>query len=289
MLAGEGSLLTSVRENGATFELDFREVYWNSRLEREHRRVVELLGPQDVVCDMMAGIGPFAIPAGLRGCHVYANDLNPHSARWLRTNVTRNKVQPWVRTYNQDARAFIRLLLGPPIALAVAAAPIAVANGSNATMAAPQFCTEAGLPFGPFGHVFMNLPATALTFLDVFVRAFDRQRWQAPLPRVHCYCFSKAEDAAADVIAQAEAVLGCPIPNATAQVVRDVSPHKLMMCVTFQLPEAVCWAGNESLDADADHTDRKRQRCASMPSGADSVPHACATSRVAATSGVQPR
>ena len=34
LLAGEPSLVTKVRENGATFELDYREVYWNSRLER---------------------------------------------------------------------------------------------------------------------------------------------------------------------------------------------------------------------------------------------------------------
>ena len=44
VLAGEHSLVTKVRENGATFELDYREVYWNSRLEREHWRVVEHIG-----------------------------------------------------------------------------------------------------------------------------------------------------------------------------------------------------------------------------------------------------
>ena len=44
----------------------------------------------DVVADMFAGIGPFAVPAAMRGAKVYANDLNPQSAAWLRTNVDGN-------------------------------------------------------------------------------------------------------------------------------------------------------------------------------------------------------
>ncbi len=77
MVAGEQSLVTQVRENGCAFKLDFREVYWNSRLEREHRRLIDILRPGEAVCDMFAGIGPFAIPAAAKGCYVYANDLNP--------------------------------------------------------------------------------------------------------------------------------------------------------------------------------------------------------------------
>ena len=92
--------------------------------------------------------------------------------------------------------------------------------------------------------------------------SIDLTTWQAPLPRVHCHCFSKAEDPVADVIAQAEAILGCPLPGATAHIVRDVSPHKLMMCVSFVLPDAVCWAdGDEGVAASAaSGSDSKRQR-----------------------------
>jgi tRNA G37 N-methylase Trm5 len=57
-------------------------------------RLVELLRPGDVMCDMMAGIGPFAIPAARRRVVVHANDLNPRCAHYLRANAKLNKVRP---------------------------------------------------------------------------------------------------------------------------------------------------------------------------------------------------
>ena len=49
------------------------QVYWNSRLETEHKRLVDSFRPGDVVADVMAGIGPFAVPAAQRGCKVCHN------------------------------------------------------------------------------------------------------------------------------------------------------------------------------------------------------------------------
>lgn len=45
-------------------------MYWNSRLEQEHRRLVGLFLDKDVIVDMMAGIGPFVVPAAQKGCTV---------------------------------------------------------------------------------------------------------------------------------------------------------------------------------------------------------------------------
>ena len=58
------------------------QVYWNSRLETEHSRLVNSIGSAEVVADMMAGVGPFALPlAKRRSVTVFANDLNPESYR----------------------------------------------------------------------------------------------------------------------------------------------------------------------------------------------------------------
>ena len=94
VVAGTPTLLTEVKQHGALFRLDFSKVYWNSRLEQEHLRLVNLFAPGDVVVDVMAGIGPFAIPAAKQhGCTVLANDLNPDSYAYLVENIKLNKVR----------------------------------------------------------------------------------------------------------------------------------------------------------------------------------------------------
>lgn len=45
-----------------------------------------------IVADVFAGVGPFAVPAAKKGCAVFANDLNPNSAKWLEKNVEDNRV-----------------------------------------------------------------------------------------------------------------------------------------------------------------------------------------------------
>ena len=132
-----------VREHGCRFRLDFASVYFNSRLQGEHARLVDLItrdakrrrfkrisaaGNADIsnggadekewtiVADAMAGVGPFAVPLTSPSvieeattkivCH--ANDLNPISYEYLQTNSMLNKCAPnRIYMYNLDARRFI--------------------------------------------------------------------------------------------------------------------------------------------------------------------------------------
>lgn len=68
-------------------------MYWNSRLHAEHERLVKLFDASDVVADVFAGVGPFAIPAAKKGSIVFANDLNPNSTKYMQTNCVTNKVR----------------------------------------------------------------------------------------------------------------------------------------------------------------------------------------------------
>ena len=54
--------------------------------------------PGEAVCDVMAGVGPFAVPAGKKNVFVWANDLNPASFQSLEDAVRRNKVRVVLRS-----------------------------------------------------------------------------------------------------------------------------------------------------------------------------------------------
>ena len=110
LLAGEEDFGCRVKENNCWFEFDFSRVYWNSRLQKEHDRIVQKMRRGDVLLDMMAGVGPFALPAAKRGCVAYANDLNPNSYKALVHNIALNKLQAKVKPFNMDAREFVRFV-----------------------------------------------------------------------------------------------------------------------------------------------------------------------------------
>ena len=111
VLAGDPNLVTEIKQHGAMFRLDYGMVYWNSRLEGEHKRLFARFTPGQVIVDMFAGIGPFAIPAALQDCVVYANDLNPMSTKYMKINAEINKVGDRVKVFNMDAREFMRELI----------------------------------------------------------------------------------------------------------------------------------------------------------------------------------
>jgi tRNA (guanine37-N1)-methyltransferase len=92
VLAGPDDLNVELSEENCIFKFDYSKVYWNSRLQTEHKRLVDSFKPGEVVCDVMAGIGPFAIPAGKKGVFVWANDLNPDSYAAMVEAINRNKV-----------------------------------------------------------------------------------------------------------------------------------------------------------------------------------------------------
>lgn len=313
ILAGQNDMVTEVKQYGATFKLDYGLVYWNSRLEHEHMRLVSQFRAGETICDMFAGIGPFAIPAAQKGCVVYANDLNPDSTRYLKINAEINKVDDLVRAYNMDARNFISQLMAVPDSeiktepdvpqcrtceeyeiqvneesksengrqtVEVKEVPdnvtsnLECARGSSrkadasvcAVKRSSSNCQEVnGIADGTgtsgrrkggtnkrmrssdisnaktwehVDHVIMNLPASALQFLDAFRGIIKRKYWKGSLPWIHCYCFMRANETQEFIVSEAESALNASIQDPIFHRVRDVAPNKAMFCLSFRLPEA---------------------------------------------------
>ena len=255
LIAGVQDMEVELREEGVRFKLDFAKVYWNSRLQYEHRRLVDFIAGKEhgganrksappssgggkspsvlsssstskslVVADIMAGIGPFAIPLACQhNITVYANDLNPVSHKYLVSNVILNKCAPGkVKEYCMDGRAFVHHL---------------AERDRN------------------YDHAIMNLPAIAPEFLDAF------RGWTPPptttdesaggggtgrYPMLHVYCFVKAEsvlEGESQALDRCSRALGVTIEMERDEVsvhnVRDIAPKKIMLCVSFRLPAEV--------------------------------------------------
>ena len=252
VLAGDNDMITTVKENGCMFTFDFSKVYWNSRLHTEHERLVKELKKKDVVLDVFAGVGPFSIPAAKKGCLVYANDLNPHSYEALCANAKKNSVTHRLKAYNLDGREFIQKV-------------------THELLPQQQPSKELNTFTKHNTHIIMNLPATAVQFLDTFRGLFScipsDHRNSVQLPTIYCYCFSKSEDAPdKDALQMVQRSLGISSLRAGTyftDTIRSVAPNKVMMKVTFQLPPEVAFF-------EKTHKDDSSQSCDESTTGVHS-------------------
>lgn len=229
-----------IRAFNCTFRFDFAKVYWNPRLNTEHERIIFMLEKSyDVLYDVFAGVGPFAVPAARKKCRVLANDLNPESFKALKENAKLNKVEGNLSTYNLDGREFIRNVIRKDI--------VEEWKGFD----------RGDIVLVKKFHIAMNLPAMATEFLDAFRGWLDEDREEVlklkeiTLPIVHCYCFIKGvfDEPEQEVIKKVEEVLQVKLEkSAIVQIVevRKVAPNKDMFRISFHLPRSVIFTEPDS-------------------------------------------
>jgi tRNA wybutosine-synthesizing protein 2 len=80
-------------ENGVRYALDVARVMFASGNMAERRRMAEAVEPGEVVADLFAGIGYFALPMAVHGRprRVVACEVNPLAFRYLEQNVRLNR------------------------------------------------------------------------------------------------------------------------------------------------------------------------------------------------------
>jgi len=162
-IAGENRTQTVYNEYGCQYHVDLAKAYFSPRLSQEHHRVATLVNNNkaEVVVDLFAGVGPFAIPIGklCPNVKVYALDINPDAVELLKVNVQINKVENRVYPLLGDARESAK-----------------------------------GTLFGVADRVIMNLPETAIDFVDAAC-----QTLKSTGGLVHFYGFVRKPDTIEDL------------------------------------------------------------------------------------------
>ena len=92
-VAGEIRTVTLHKEHGLRYRVDLEGAYFTPRLGTERLRIAGLVSPGDVVLDMFAGVGPFALLLAKKRADVIAMDKNPVAVKYLRENALLNKIR----------------------------------------------------------------------------------------------------------------------------------------------------------------------------------------------------
>ena len=202
VLAGPDDLNVSVRHADCDFKFNFAEVYWNPRNGHEHERLLSKFQPGQAICDVMAGVGPFAVPAAKRQVWTWANDLNPACYSALVSAAKANKVDRFIQNFNMDGVEFIRkavpellakqrhVKIVPPVKIPRNSTP---QQKAEAMVFAQNHATITKEP-ATFDHFIMNLPALAIEFLYAFrgiyrgsQHHFTTHGGSSRLPMIHVY------------------------------------------------------------------------------------------------------
>ncbi len=195
IVAGEKKTVTVHKEHGLRYRVDLEKAYFTPRLGTERLRVAKLVRPGEVVFDMFAGVGPFALLLAKRGAKVVAVDKNPDAVRLMRENAALNRIGD------------VEILEG------------------DAAVIAERYENFAD-------HVIMNLPHTSSEFLKEAIRiAKDGGvvHYYAIAPEDDLY----GQDTA--FVEEAASALGTKISILYRGIVRSYAPHHYNIVIDFEV------------------------------------------------------
>lgn len=193
-LGGEKKTETLYRENGCRYLLDVSSVYFTPRLATERMRIANQVKDGDMVVDMFAGVGPFSILIGkiCPASHIIAIDKNPIAVKYLKENVRLNKIRN-VEVREGDAREEIKGISGAD-------------------------------------HIIMNLPHSALEFLDAAFGAIKKGGI------IHFYAITHQDDLFDGIWAKIEERAGSArVILLNSRIVRPYAPYQHNICIDLQV------------------------------------------------------
>jgi tRNA (guanine37-N1)-methyltransferase len=94
VILGEKSSETIHKENGVRLKIDINKAYFSPRLQTERQRVMNQVKTKELIIDMFAGVGPYAIAIAknTKAKKIYAIDHNAAAIKYLKENIKLNKL-----------------------------------------------------------------------------------------------------------------------------------------------------------------------------------------------------
>ncbi len=111
VLAGD-STVTTHSEFGLRYRMDLSRVFFNGRLGYERHRVASNVMQGEKVLVPFCGVGPFAIPAAVKGAFVVGVEKNPDACKWSKENVRLNHVEGNMEVILMDALHLGKMFTG---------------------------------------------------------------------------------------------------------------------------------------------------------------------------------
>ena len=109
VIAGVDSARTTYKESGCVFLVDVKNAFFSPRLSTERARIAGLVGENETVLNMFAGVGMFSIMAAKKTrCTVYSIDINPVASELCEKNIKLNRTAGDVISINGDAQKVVR-------------------------------------------------------------------------------------------------------------------------------------------------------------------------------------
>jgi tRNA (guanine37-N1)-methyltransferase len=109
-IAGENRTVTEYKEHGCQFKVDVAKMYFSPRLSTERQRIAEMVGDNETIVNMFAGVGTYSvvIAKANKTCRVYSIDSNAAASELDKINAKLNKVQDRIISIHSDAAKVIK-------------------------------------------------------------------------------------------------------------------------------------------------------------------------------------
>ena len=109
-IAGENRTVTEYKEHACRFKVDVAKTYFSPRLSTERLRIAGMVGDNETIVNMFAGVGTYSIVIAKmnKTCKIYSIDSNSAASDLDKINAKLNKVQDRVVSICGDAAEVIK-------------------------------------------------------------------------------------------------------------------------------------------------------------------------------------